>query len=115
MEGTSTPRRARHLMDPDAPRPRTRPEDLVRLQRVQRWVLSVLAATTVGHFALGLLLAAFYLAEGNHTAQVGLCLIGAVTGMLSLAVAFAIHRRSPVNLWVALGAVPGLACLLMVL
>ena len=42
MSQEPTPRRARHLMDPTAPRKRSTPEDLARLEHVQRTVMSVL-------------------------------------------------------------------------
>ena len=84
MEGTpAPPRRARHLMDPSQPRKPTSPEDLVRLDRVQRWVLSVLAVTTIGHLSLGLVLAALTITEDSPGAQIGLCVLAATYRRMS--------------------------------
>ena len=68
METVSDPtpvRRPRHLMDPDNP---VRPVNDHSLTQVQRWVLSVLAVTTILHLSAGLVIGAFFLDE----AQAGL-------------------------------------------
>src|SRR5688500_9372175 len=88
MDGAQQPRRARHLMDPTKPRPQTTPEDLARLARVQKWVASVLAVTTIEHLALGFVLAALYVTPDSQGAQIGLCVIAAVTGMVGVAAGF---------------------------
>jgi hypothetical protein len=46
------PRRARHLMDPDHPRP-SRPQrhGSMSTERVQQWVASALVVTTLAHQA----------------------------------------------------------------
>ena len=110
---TEERRRARHLMDPSKPRPPTSPEDLARLARVQQWVLSVLAVTTIGHLALGLVLAALLITEDNQGAQIGLCVIASITGVVAVAAGFAIHRRSPATPWLALGLLPGVVGLFL--
>jgi hypothetical protein len=107
MDGTQEPRRARHLMDPSRPRPKTTPEDLARLARVQKWVASVLAFTTIEHLALGFVLAALYVTPDNQGAQIGLCVIAGVTGMVGVAAAFAIHQKSVFTPWLLVGLVPG--------
>jgi len=112
---TGSPRRARHLMDPNAPRKPTSPEDLARLDRVQKWVLSVLAVTTIGHLALGLVLAALLITEDNRGAQIGLCVIAGVTGVVGVAAGFAIHRKSPLTPWLVLGLLPGAVGLFLAL
>jgi hypothetical protein len=112
---TEEPRRARHLMDPSKPRPPTSPEDLARLARVQKWVASVLAVTTIEHLALGLVLAALVVTEGNQGAQVGLCVIAGVTGMVGVAAGFAIHQKSIVTPWLLMGPLPGIVGLFLVL
>lgn len=109
------PRRARHLIDPDAPRPRTTPEDLARLARVQRIVMSVLVVTTIGHLAVGLVLAALLMTPDSMGAQIGLCVIAGITGALGVSAAFAIHRKAPVTPWAILGLLPGLVGLYLVL
>ena len=113
MEGATEPRRARHLMDPNAPRKPTSPEDLARLARVQRWVLSVLAVTTIGHLALGLVLAALLVTEDNQGAQLGLCVIASATGVIAVAAGFAIHQKNPLTPWLLLGLAPGVVGLIL--
>jgi hypothetical protein len=97
-------------MDPDAPRPR---RDLAAerhsLTRVQQWVLSVLAVTTILHLSAGLVLAAVFLPEDRGAgAQVGLNVIAGAFGAMGMAVGLAIHRRSPLSPWLLLGVVPGI-------
>lgn len=113
MEGTKEPRRARHLMDPNQPRKPTSPEDLARLARVQKWVLSVLAVTTIGHLAVGLVLSALYITEDSPGAQIGLCALAGVTGVVGVAAGFAIHQKSPLNFWVLIGLTPGVVGLVL--
>jgi len=113
MEGSPAPRRARHLMDPSQPRKPTSPEDLARLDRVQKWVLSVLTVTTIGHLALGLVLAALTITEDSPGAQVGLCVLASVTGVIAVAAGFAIHRRAPLTPWLLLGLIPGIVGLVL--
>lgn len=108
-------RRARHLIDPANPRPRTDPEDLARLERVQRWVISALAVTTIALLAAGLAIAAVYVDEGRTDAAVGLCVLAAAFGVVAVASGLAIHRRSLISPWLLLGVLPGLAGLLLVL
>jgi hypothetical protein len=78
-------------------------------------VLSVLAVTTIGHLALGLVLAALLITEDNRGAQVGLCVIAGVTGMVAVAAGFAIHRKSPLTPWLLLGLTPGVVGLVLAL
>ena len=47
-------------MDPANPRPRRR-AGRMSMGTVQRWVMSVLAVTTIGHFSAGLVIAAIFL------------------------------------------------------
>lgn len=112
---TEEPRRARHLMDPSKPRPPTSPEDLARLARVQKWVASVLAVTTIEHLALGLILAALVVTEDDLVAQVGLCVIAGLTGVVGVAAGFAIHQKSIFTPWLLVGLIPGLVGLFLVL
>jgi hypothetical protein len=102
-------KRPRHLMDPDAPR---RPQDIAaarrELTRVQQWVMSVLAVTTILHMSGGLILAAMFLPEERGvSAQVGLNVIAAAFGVMAVATGLAIHRRRLLSPWLALGVVPG--------
>lgn len=102
-------------MDPDAPRQVSTAEDRARLARVQKWVMSVLVATTIFHLSAGLVIAAVVIDDSERTAQVGLCVLGGAFGIVAIAAAFAIHHRSMASPWLALGLVPTLVGLLMVL
>lgn len=102
-----TPPRRKHLMDPDAPRRPPTPASAERLTRVQRWVMSTLAVTTVLHLAAGLVLAALFLPDPRLSSQVGLNVIAAAFGVLAVAAGLAIHGRSVLSPWLALGLLPG--------
>lgn len=99
-------RRARHLMDPDNPRPQRR--DPMSLSQVQKWVMSILATTTIGHLAAGLVVAAFFVDGSRPGSRVGLLVIAGLFGMVALSVGFLIHRRSPLTPWLLLGWLPSL-------
>lgn len=103
------PRRARHLMDPNAPRRVRDPHAEARLARVQQWVLSSLAVTTILHMSVGLIVGAMFLDEQDLTGRVGLSVIAGGFGVMSVAVGLAIHRRSMRSPWLLLGALPLLA------
>ena len=110
VQQPSPRKRPRHLLDPDD---LGRPRDLVAekrsLTRVQQWVMSVLAVTTILHMSGGLVLAAMFLPEERGVgAQVGLNVIAGVFGILAVAVGLAIHRRSVLSPWLALGVLPGI-------
>ena len=103
-------KRPRHLLDPNAPR---QPRDVAaakrELTRVQQWVMSVLAVTTILHMSGGLILAAMFLPEERGVgAPVGLNVIAAAFGVMAVAAGLAIHRRAVLSPWLALGVVPGL-------
>jgi len=109
------PRRAKHLMDPDAPRERPTAADVARLERVQRWVLSVLVATTILHLSAGLVIIAVTLDQDEQIARIGLSLLGGAFGVCAVASALAFHRRSLASPWMALGLVPAVVGLVLVL
>lgn len=109
----------RHLLDPEQVR-----RDYERLQQstpggaparssgmslgqVQRWVISVAAASTLLHLSGGLILAAVYVEPDRLDAQIGLNVIAAAFGVLSVAVFKMIHLRSPWTWWLLLGLLPG--------
>ena len=104
MEETQ-PRRARHLMDPANP---VREVNNAQLTNVQRWVVSVLTVTTIGHLSVGLVVAAYFLAEGNLVSEIGLCAIAAAFGVIAVAVGRVIHGASVVTPWLLLGLIPGI-------
>jgi hypothetical protein len=76
------------------------------LSQVQKWVMSVLAVTTIGHLASGLVVAAYFLEEGRTGARAGLLGVAGFFGMVAVAVGFLIHRRSPVTPWLLAGLLP---------
>lgn len=102
----ASPRRARHLMDPANPRPAPPPPGSKAIEGVQRWVLSVLVATTIFHLSAGLVIAAVFLDDASDVALVGLNLIAGGFGVIAVAVALVIHRRPMVSPWLLLGFVP---------
>lgn len=102
-------KRPRHLMDPNAPR---RPQDFAtekrQLTRVQQWVMSVLAVTTILHMSAGLVIAAAFLPEERGTGpQIGLCAVAAAFGVAAAATGLAIHKHRVLSPWLALGVLPG--------
>lgn len=108
-------RRQRHLIDPANPRPRTSPEDLQRLERVQKWVLSVLIGTTILHLSAGLGIAAQYVDDGATSAGVGLSALAGAFGVIAVAAGLAIHRGPIASPWLLLGVVPGVISVLLFL
>ena len=102
---TPAPRVRKHLMDPGNPRP-TNPEPM-SLGRVQRWVLSTLAATTILHMSFGLVVAAIF--SERRDAQVGLLAVGAAFGVAAMVTALVIHQRRPLSPWLLLGLLPSVA------
>ncbi|WP_210504182.1 hypothetical protein [Nocardioides xinjiangensis] len=98
----------RHLLDLDAPRQVVKdPEQDARdLARVQRWVMSTLAVTTVLHLVVGLVLAAVMLDDSPASSKVGLNVIAGIFGAIAVAIARAIHGRRIASPWLLLGVVP---------
>ena len=101
-------RRPRHLLDPnDLHRShRTSQSSTASLTNVQRWVMSVLAATTILHFAGGLVVAAVFMDESRLGARIGLNVIAAFIGVLAIATGRLIHAKSPLTPWLLIGLVP---------
>ena len=82
---------------------------------VQRWVMSVLAVTTIGHFAAGLVIAAVYMDSRPVSARVGIDVIAGVVGVLGVAAGFLIHQKSALTPWLLLGLVPAAVGLYLIL
>ena len=97
-----------HLLDLDAPRRVvTDPEKDARdLARVQRWVMSVLAVTTIVHLVVGLVVAAVMLDDSPDSSRIGLNVIAGIFGAGAVAAARAIHGRRILSPWLLLGVVP---------
>ncbi len=100
------PKRARHLMDPAHPRV-DRPNS-ASVVRVQTWVMSVLAVTTILHLAVGLLISAAVIDPDLLVERVGLTVIAGAFGVVAVAAGLAIHRRPIASPWLVLGLVPAL-------
>ncbi len=98
----------RHLLDLDAPRQVvTNPvAEADSLLRVQRWVASTLAVTTIAHLSAAVVLAAVTLDDATRTSQIGLNVIAGVFGVCAVAAGRAIHGRSIISGWLALGLLP---------
>lgn len=97
-----------HLLDMNAPRRIVEdPEKDARdLARVQKWVMSVLAVTTVLHLVVGLVVAAVMLDDSPDSSRIGLNVIAGIFGAIAVATGLAIHGRKILSPWLLLGLVP---------
>lgn len=97
-----------HLLDMDAPRQVIEdPEKDARdLARVQRWVMSVLAVTTIIHLVVGLVVAAVMVDDVPDTSKIGLTVVAGIFGAIAVATGLAIHGRRILSPWLLLGVVP---------
>lgn len=102
VRSATRPRPRRHLMDPNNPRPPQRYS--MSLSRVQIWVLSTLAVTTILHLSAGLIAAALF--ADRPDSRIGLLVIGGLFGVVAVAAGLAIHRKSLVSWWLLLGWIP---------
>ncbi|HEX5861237.1 MAG TPA: hypothetical protein VFY58_05305 [Nocardioides sp.] len=103
------PRRRRHLLDPADLRGSHQRSigSPAALTNVQRWVMSVLLATTLLHFSAGIAVAAVLIDDDRVDARIVLNLLAAVTGVLAVAAARAIHGKKLVSPWLLVGVLPG--------
>ena len=76
------------------------------LGRVQKWVLSTLAVTTIAHLAVGFVLAAVFVDESRLDSQIGLLVIAGAFGVIAILSALLIHQRRLVSPWLVLGLLP---------
>ena len=97
--------RARHLMDPANPR-LDHPES-ASITRVQTWVLSALAVTTILHLSVGLAISAAFIDPAMRVERIGLLVIAGAFGVVAVAAGLAIHRHPMPTWWLLLGLVPG--------
>jgi type III secretory pathway component EscS len=106
-----------HLLDLDAPRRVVKdPEKDARdLARVQKWVMSTLAVTTILHLVVGLVVAAVMLDDSPLSSQVGLTVVAGIFGVFAVAAGRAIHGRRLLSPWLLLGVVPTAVGLWLVL
>jgi hypothetical protein len=84
------------------------------LTQVQRWVVSVLAVTTILHLSVGLVIGALFLDENAVVSRVGVCIIGGLFGVVAAGVGRLIHQKPIASWWLALGFLPGLVGVLLV-
>ena len=100
-------KRPRHLMDPNAPRAaRDAHAEDRSLTKVQRWVMSTLAVTTLLHLSAGVIIAGMAEANPTMSAQIGLSVIAGAFGTMAVVAALAIHGRRILSRWLLLGPVP---------
>ncbi len=99
---TKRPVVQKHLMTPGQPRAH-RPEPM-SLGSVQKWVMSILASTTIMHLAGGLVLAAVF--SDRVSSQIGLLAISAAFGIIAMLAALLIHQHRLLSPWLLLGLVP---------
>ena len=78
----------------------------MHLEPVQKWVLSILAATTIVHLAGGLVIAAMYVDDTRTDAQIGLNILAGAFGLIAVAVFRAIHQKKLPSAWLLLGVLP---------
>jgi hypothetical protein len=100
-------------MDPANPRPRS--TQGMSMGTVQRRVMSVLAVTTIGHFAAGLVIAAVYMDSRPMSARIGIDLIAGAVGVLGVAAGLLIHQKNPLSPWLLVGLVPAVVGLYFIL
>jgi hypothetical protein len=99
-------------MDPDHP---VRQVNDHRLTQVQRWVVSVLAVTTILHLSVGLVIGALFLDVDEPVSRIGVCVIGGLFGVVAVGVGRLIHQKPIASPWLALGFVPGLVGVVLAL
>jgi hypothetical protein len=97
-------------MDPANPQRQVNDHSLTR---VQRWIMSVLAVTTILHLSAGLIVAGVFI-DDMPSASIGLCLIAGAFAVIAVGVGLAIHQRPLISPWLALGAIPALIGLALV-
>lgn len=99
--------RRRHLIDPTQPRRQPTVEDLDKLHRVQRRVVSALIITTLIHLTVGLIVAAKFDVAGDRAdAKVALVLVGAAFFACGIAASRGINRKPILTWWLALSLIP---------
>lgn len=81
-------------------------KDARDLARVQKWVMSTLAVTTILHLVVGLVVAAVMLDDAPGSSKIGLNVIAGIFGAIAVATGLAIHGRRILSPWLLLGVVP---------
>ena len=103
-------RRPRHLLDPNDVRGSHQRSQGTKesLGNVQKWVMSALAVTTIGHLAGGVAILAMSMDDAGLDARIGLNVVAAFIGVVAVASGLMIHGRKPLSWWLLLGLVPGI-------
>ncbi|WP_240641388.1 hypothetical protein [Nocardioides ferulae] len=102
-------KRRKHLIDPNAPRPvRDVAREQRSLSRVQRWVMSTLAVSTILHMSLALIVLTLLYEDAPLSSQIGLNVIAGAFGVLAVAAGLGIHGKRIVSPWLLLGVIPGI-------
>jgi hypothetical protein len=83
--------------------------------QVQRWVVSALAVVTILHLSVGLVLGAFFIDESAPVSRFGLCVIGGLFGVVAAGVGRLIHQKQIASPSLALGFLPGLVGIVLLL
>lgn len=109
---TPPPDRRKHLMYADSPRPQSRYN--TEVSTVQKWVTSSLVVLTLGHLAAGLVLAATFVPQNRLDARIGLPVLAGAFGLISVAAALLIFKKSPLSPWLLIGLLPTVVGLYLV-
>lgn len=82
------------------------------IEQVQRWVISALICA-VASFPIGALIATSVVRDraGATGDAVALCVMAGVIGVIAVGAARLVHRRKPLSLYPAIGALPGLVAM----
>ncbi|MFT4011580.1 MAG: hypothetical protein QM655_16220 [Nocardioidaceae bacterium] len=99
---TPAPRQARHLMTPGQPRPVSR--EPMTIGTVQKWVLSILAATTIIHLSIGMVLLAAGVDENSR--KLGLLALSFAFALVAVGAALLIHGKSLLSPWLLVALLP---------
>lgn len=103
------PKRRKHLIDPNAPQPvRDVAREQRSLSRVQRWVMSTLAVSTILHMSLALIIFAMLNDDAPLSSQIGLNVIAGAFGVIAVAAGLGIHGKRILSPWLLLGVIPGI-------
>ena len=74
--------------------------------QVQKWVMSVLAVSTVLHMSGALVIFSISIDEAHQTSRVGLLVSAGIFGILAIMLGRLIHQASVLTPWVVLGLIP---------
>lgn len=103
--------RRRHLMDPNDLR---RDEsNTTEITRVQTWVMSTLAVTSILHMSGGLVVAAWFIDPAFQASRIGLAVIAGAFGVLAVVAGLGIHGRRVLSPWLLLGVIPTIVGILV--